>query len=471
MKRLILPILLVGALVMPFALRWWKGKQSAETPDPSVPAVVIVTPHVESIRREFAQAFSEWHKREYGTPVRVDYRNYGGASSIVQFFNASKPMFEQQGTYKVDLVWGGGDFLFDTQLKKPGYLEPAGLEEAFLKEVYPEPELGGLALYDRSKEPEWFGTALSSFGIAYNRDVLRHLGVPEPKTWKDLEDPRLRGWIVMADPTLSSSAKTAFMIVVERAMADAVAQGRTADEGWAEGMGLVRKIASNARMFTDASSSIPGAIASGDVGVGMTIDFHARSTIDAVGEARMGYIEPVNATAVNPDPVAMVRGAENKELARRFIRFLLTEEAQLLWNVPAGQPGGPKQDTLRRLPIRRSVYSQMHRFADRVNPFEAVRDFNTSNERRATFGIIGELIQMSCMDVLPDLRRTRQAILASARADELDARLGRFPFDQAEALSRMKKWRESKPVARLGLQRAWTAEFRQEYRKLREEAR
>lgn len=41
----------------------------------------------------------------------------------------------------------------------------------------------------------WFGTALSGFGFLYNRDVLRRLGVAEPKVFDDLTNPKLMGWI------------------------------------------------------------------------------------------------------------------------------------------------------------------------------------------------------------------------------------------------------------------------------------
>ena len=101
-------------------------------------------------------------------------------------------------------------------------------------------------------------------------------------------------------------------------------------------MGKVRLIASNAKTFTDASSSVPGIVASGDAGAGMVIDFYGRSQVEAVGESRMGYLEPAGATAINPDPIALVRGAEHRELAMRFIEFVLSERGQKLWNTRAG---------------------------------------------------------------------------------------------------------------------------------------
>ncbi|HTL30868.1 MAG TPA: extracellular solute-binding protein [Tepidisphaeraceae bacterium] len=467
MRRYVFIILFFVVLVSPFVLRKAVGRPAVEHTAKDEAELVIISPHVEGIRREFADAFKAWHQHHYGTPVEIDYRNYGGASEIVRFFEASKPLFRQLGTYKIDLVWGGGDYLFDQQLKKPGYLEPVAIDPAIMRKAFPKPDLGGVALYDPSNPPQWFGVVLASFGIAYNRDVCRHLGVPEPKTWKDLADARYRNWLVLADPTRSASAKQAFMTIVEYAMAQAKAAGRSEDDGWADGMGLVRQIAANARQFTDGSASIPGVISSGDAAAGMAIDFYGRSQVDAVGEARMGYVEPAGATAINPDPVAMVKGAPHREIAKHFIEFLLSEKAQKLWNTRAGAPGGPKQTSLRRLPIMPSVYEHDENFTDKVNPFTESGGFNKSNAREATFGILGELIQFSCMDLLDDLRETREAILASPISEELDKQLGRFPFNQKEALARMKAWKSSPPAERLALQRRWIDEFRQEYARLR----
>jgi hypothetical protein len=118
----------------------------------------------------------------------------------------------------------------------------------------------------------------------------------------------------------------------------------------------------------------------------------------------------------------------------------------------------------------KSVYDDPRDFTDRVNPYENSGDFNTSRDRTRTFSIIGELIQISCIDLLDELRETRAAVLASSRAKELDEKLGTFPFDQTEALRRMQLWTQSTPLERLQLQRQWTEQFRAEYASLRKSA-
>jgi hypothetical protein len=113
----------------------------------------------------------------------------------------------------------------------------------------------------------------------------------------------------------------------------------------------------------------------------------------------------------------------------------------------------------------------MSTHSDAVNPFKSASQFNKSNAREKTFGILGDMIQYSCIDLLDELRQTRALILQSPRRGELHLKLGRFPLNEAQALARAKEWKEATVPQRLALQRQWTDEFRREYAALRAEAR
>jgi ABC-type Fe3+ transport system substrate-binding protein len=468
LRRYFLVLLFVIVLVAPFAL---KAMQRAPGPaeQPDALQLVIVTPNVESIRREFADAFSAWHQAHFNRPVHLDYRLIGGASDIVRYFESSKAsLLEQQGTFRIDIAWGGGDVLFN-RLKRSGILESVRLPDDVIRFAFPRPSLNGVMLLDAA-QGTWYGTALSSFGICYNRDVCRYLGMNDPVSWNDLADPRYQRWLALADPTRSSAANAAFMTVVEKAMLDASTAGKSEDDGWAAGMGLIRQISANARLFTDAGSSVPGVVAAGDAAAGMVIDFHGRSEVDAVGEDRMGYVEPAGATTLSPDPIAVIKGAEHRELAIRFIEFVLSGPGQRLWITRAGAPGGPKLQSLRRLPVAPAVYADQRNFTDHVDPFGGNFGFTTSARRKQTFVVLARLIQLSCIDLLDELRATRQSIIQAQRPD-LDRQLGTFPFDQQEAIRRGALWDRSSPLARLELERAWKEEFRAEYRRLQDAAR
>jgi ABC-type Fe3+ transport system substrate-binding protein len=472
MKRygLILALLLV--LLVPL-IRYGQrdGPKRQRAARGAVQHLVIVTPHLEAVRRKFSTAFVAWYAQEYHQAVEVDFLNYGGGSEIVKFFQTSRATYEKLGTYEVDLVWGGSDFLFNESLEKKGYLQKANLDPTVVGAAFPQDRIGGLPLYDadRVNGPQWYGAALSSFGIMFNRDLLRDLGLPEPRTWADLADPRYRNWLVLADPTRSASAKTVLTTIVEREMLTAQQQGLPASEGWTRGMGLIRQIAANAKSFSGAANFLPTTVSSGDAAAAMSIDFYARTQIAAVEPGRVGYVEPRGATVINPEPVGIVAGAQHVELARRFIEFLLSEPAQRLWITrDVGELA------LQRLPIRRSVYEHPENFSDYSNPYLAAGDFNTDSRRTRDFGLIDELVALSCINLLAELRQTRAVILASPRARELDARLGRFPIDEAasrQAAVAYRRMQGGDPRDWLKLQNRWLELFRNEYRDLRAAAR
>jgi ABC-type Fe3+ transport system substrate-binding protein len=475
MRRSLPIILFLVVLLTPLVLSFIYGTTSQAKFDPSR-TVVIISAHPESIRREFAEAFARWHQEHFGSPAQVEFRNVGGGGEVVQYFTEAQSQFDRTHTYQIDLIWGGGDYFFENKLKyfgsganrKPGCLEAIQLPDDVMRFAFPNPTLDGVQLYD-VKDHTWYGTALASFGVCYNRDVCRVIGAIEPTQWNDLADARWNNWLVLADPTMSASAAMSFMIIVERAMIDAQQRGESVDRGWAQGMGLVRLIASNARMFTDSGSSVPGIVASGDAGAGMVIDFYGRTEVEAVGANRMAYIEPAGATAINPDPIAMVKGAPHRELAMHFIEFVLSPDGQKLWNTRAGAPGGPRQTSLRRLPIAPSIYNDPANMTDQVNPFTGTLGFATSDARRKTFPFMGVLLQVSCIDLLDELRETRLAIDKRGRADLL-ARLGMFPFDQAEAMKRASGYFSANPLQQLEMERKWEMEFKNEYAELRDEA-
>ncbi len=470
MRRVLPIILFFAVLATPFALRTLTGVASESTNKRNAITLVILTPHAESIRREFADAFAAWHREKFGQPVTIDYRPLS-ANDIVRYLRAGKEtVYAKLGTYNVDLVWGGGDYLHDVELKREGVLEPLTLPRETIERAFPKPELGGLALYDRASPPTWFGTALSSFGIVYNKDVLKHLGLPEPKRWEDLKDPRYRGWLVLTDPTRSGVARSVFMVMIERAMEDAKLIGRSEDVGWAQGMGMIRQISANARIFNDSGTAVAGWVSSGDVAAGLAIDFQARAQIESVGSERLGYVEPIGATSINPEPVAMVKGAPRRQVAQRFIEFLLSDQGQRLWITRAGAPGGPKNNSLRRLPIVPGVYANPVNFTEDVNPFGAAESFNSSASRKKTLMIIPDLIDISCISPLEELRETRARILASPHAEILDLKLGLFPMNQTQALELGKSWSTLTPLQLLEQRRKLEQQFRAEYHDLQRAA-
>ncbi len=504
-KALVFAALAV-VLGIPLALRLMSPAQAAPS---HARSVVVITPHVPQIRLEFGEAFARWHREKYGEEAFVDWRSPGaGTSELVkilesQYMSAAKAgKFDfsdpsnptaPAGTVSFDLMFGGGSFdhgrlKAGVRVTPPGADKeavlpmsvPAGFGEAEMAAWFGrdgqgkvENRIGAGQLYD--PQQFWIGTALSSFGIVYNREVLARMGVPEPRGFADLTDPRLAGLVILADPRQSGSITTAMDEVLNAAL-----WNRAAREGWLpelslafdreradrtpwekslsagtmerveaafqEGWKTLREVTANARSFAPSATRPPIDISAGEGAEGLAIDFYGRGQAQAVSgadvkNARLGYVDPEGATYIDADPASILRAGPNPELAKRFVEFCLSEEGQLLWQLPSKRDGrsadnpkdgmgramGPRMYELRRMPVRRSVIAAHgSKFVDRVDPFAIAAEHRPANWR----GAIGPMMGAFSIDNA-DLQRGAWRALNAARGDSA------FPKDRLAEMERL----------------------------------
>ncbi|MCL4740888.1 MAG: extracellular solute-binding protein [Phycisphaerales bacterium] len=447
--RAIIVLALAVILGLPLLLG---SRRDSPPPGGDALTLIVITPHVRQIQQEFADAFDRWHRREHGLPARIDYRRPGGTSEILKQLQAQFNAALASGRYDLDpegrvilhtgaitfdAMFGGGSY-DHTRLKTgdgvtitlPGATTPtpvpmsapAGFDQRTLDEWYGDNAIGSGRLYD--PDQHWLGTALSSFGIVYNRDtVQRLLGRRDLESFHDLADPRLAGWIALADPRQSGSITTTFDAILSR-------------YGWDDGWRLLRAMCANTRYFTNSSTKPPIDVSQGEAAAGLAIDFYGRTQAQVVmrpdetpDTSRVGYADPPGAVYVDADPVSILNGAPSPDLARRFVEFCLTDEAQALWNfhatsTPAGasnphgpdaRPLGPTTHELRRMPARRDFYARYpDHLIDKVNPFDIASTTPSAGWRTA----IGLMMGAFAVDNLDDIRA---AWLAMHRARDRGA--------------------------------------------------
>jgi len=411
-------LVIVALAVLIGAPLWLRPRAEAARQGAGERELIVLTPHNEQIRREFARGFDQWHRERFaGEGVIIHWNTPGGTSEIVRMlqsqYRAALERGEEPGG-DADLVFGGGSYEHE-QLKRPVSVEidgafrsttisaPIAFSRQWLDDTYGPNSIGDSRLFDLDQH--WFGNALSGFGIVYNREVLARLGVAEPTTWAHLGDPALRGWVALVNPAQSGSITTAFEAILQR-------------RGWEEGWRILRRAAANARHFSASAPKAPIEVSQGDAAMGVCIDFYGRyqsqAVADAAGRSRVGYLDPPGETSIDPDPVSMLRGAPHAETAQRFIEFLLTEPAQALWQFPARDPQpdglGPRRYELRRLPNLRSMYERhAGRMIDQVNPYEIARAVENPNRDIRAF--IAPLFAAMAMESHDELQAAWEAIV------------------------------------------------------------
>lgn len=483
----LLCLALAGVLAAPFLLR-----PQGESAPRGAPTLAIISPHNEAVRREFETAFRRWHAARFGKDVNIDWRNVGGTSEIVRYLDGEYEAVRRAGRtgIGIDLFFGGGRYDHARQAAK-GQTEPCGLRERhpewLAADILPR-TFSGEEFYDA--DDRWYGCCLTSFGICYNTDVLRALGIERaPRRWTDLADFRYFRQVALADPTKSGSIAKAFeMLIQEQMLAEFAERGQApaagADEslaaGWRRGLNVVRQIGANAKYCTDSAGKVPTDVAQGDAAAGMCIDYYGRFESETVlrneGSARMRYVTPTGGSSLSADPISMLKGAPHRELAERFIDFCLGPEGQTLWNYRVGEPGGPVRYALRRLPIRRDLYTPEHlrHMSDPdVMPYDQIAGFTYHPAWTGPlFGVIRVLIRAMCIDTHNELRAAWSSIHRAGGPESCPqamAALSALPPDAEYAAARDTASRRlGNKLDEVRLAREWVVFFRAQYRQARE---
>lgn len=511
MTARILAVLAALAVVLafPFLLKP-KASLLAKADD----TLVIISPHIEAIRYEFSRAFGEYYKAKTGRSVRIDWRLVGGTSEIAkylegEYYNAFQQAWIAQGNrwdpevsaaFKdvskdspvrqaflnsntgigIDLFFGGGAFDFINQ-SKAGRLVDSGIIQAhpeWFTDASIPATVSGEPYYDA--KGRWIGTCLSAFGICYNTDSLRRLGVDTlPASWSDLTNPKFAHQVALADPTKSGSIAKAFEMVIQQQMQEVIGSGEATEatlaEGWKRGLQLILKASANSRYFADAAGKVPTDVSLGDAAIGMCIDFYGRFQSEAVkigdGPSRLKYFTPMGGSSVGVDPIGLLRGAPNPEVAREFIAFVLSIEGQKLWNFKVGAPGGPTRYALRRLPVRKEMYAPeftAFRSDPEVFPYEEARSFMYHDTWTGSlFSALRFIIRVSCIDSHDEQAAAWQALIQANFPPEATAAfLDISAIDYATAMNKIKPaLRGSTPLKEVQLAAELGQRFRDQYRR------
>lgn len=412
MKRrvIVILVLLAGIIALPVGLRRKSETASRSQADDSL---VIITPHNESIRHEFGEAFARHWKAETGRTLHLDWRTPGGASEIRLVLDAGFSAATETGHtgIGIDVLFGGGAPDFTGQAKQ-GRLVPLEVfrrHPSWFGESATVPEsFTGEMFFPADRT--WVGACLSQFGICYNPDVLARLGLSAPETWRDLADPRYAGALALSDPTKSGSVARAFELIVQSEMQRAAREipGRDSatETGWRDGLRLIQRLAANSRYFTDSASKIPQDVGNGNAAAGMCIDFYGRSfaaELDRKGKSsRLVWIAPAGGTTLSADPVAVLKGAPHPEIAQRFVEFCLSPAGQQLWFAKPGSAGGPMRHALHRIPIRRDVFTPENAAISVLPPGNPYSDpANFTYDAALTgkaFNTLRNLVKTMCID-------------------------------------------------------------------------
>lgn len=369
------PLAILAALALAFGI----GPAHAQAPTGKV---TVSTSFPKDVTDPIKKAFEKAHP---GVTLDVQNRNTNAGVKYLE---------ETKDNNQTDLFWASAPDAFEV-------LKGKGLLQKYQPKATGIPEkVGAFPIND--PDGYYFGFAASGYGIMWNERYAKANNLPEPKEWSDLAKPVYYDHVSIATPSRSGTTHLTI---------ETILQG----EGWEQGWRTIKEMAGNFRNVTERSFGVPEAVNSGEVGVGIVIDFFAFSAQASGFPVKFVY---PTVTTIVPANVAIVANAPNKAGAEAFIEFLLSPEGQEVLLEPS----------IRRLPINPAVYEKAP--ADYPNPFKDPSlgarvkfDVTISEKRTAVVdALFDQLITFQLDDLKSATKAVHEAEAALAQKDNAEAR-------------------------------------------------
>ncbi|HEX3177274.1 MAG TPA: extracellular solute-binding protein [Methylomirabilota bacterium] len=296
-------VAVVMLAVLVASLATWPAAAQA----PIESELTLITPVSKFIHDAALKAFAEYAREKWGTAVKV---NAIPAGTPVAYGR----IVEWKGKPEADIFWGGESALFE-KLAEQKLLQKLEISREAWESIpvsigKPKP----IPLKDR--DGFWVGTALEPYGIVYHPKKIQRLGLPEPREWDDLLNPKLKGEVAQCAPTRSSSSNATYEVMLSM-------------HGEEKGWDWLKKLADNTGHFTARSRDVPTVVAKGEYSAGFAVPSYMAFEEKLAG-FDIKYVAPKN-SFVTPEPMAVLAGARNPRAARAFVEFLLTERGQRIF--------------------------------------------------------------------------------------------------------------------------------------------
>ncbi len=213
-------------------------------------------------------------------------------------------MLAEKDNPQADCIWGWAVTNTEQFIPK-GMLEPykaKGVEKLEKRFVHPKNYYAGIDMY------------IAAFCV--NTKVLKEKGLPMPKGWNDLLNPKFKGLIAMPNPAASG---TGFLQVAS------ILQMYKAKEGKEDGWEFLKKFDQNGVQYIKSGSRPAKMTAQGEFAVGCSFDF-------VVGEQKkqgfpVEFVFPVEGAGYEVEANALLKGAKNPKAAKKFLDWAISPNA------------------------------------------------------------------------------------------------------------------------------------------------
>jgi iron(III) transport system substrate-binding protein len=250
-----------------------------------------------SVQADWCNMMATVYSRTTGTKVNMSMK--GSGEALAQ-------LIAEKDNPKTDIWFGGtGD----------PHLQAA---EQGLTLEYKSPLLPQLYPWARKQAEDakyrTVGVYLGPVGFGFNTELLARKKAQAPKSWADLLKPEYKGEVQMANPASSGTAYTILAGLVQLMGEDAA-------------FDYLKKLNKNVTQYTRSGQAQARSVGKGEVGIGVSFIFGFENE-RITNKFPVQSVAPCEGTGYEIGGIALVKGARNKEAARRYYDWLMSPEGQ-----------------------------------------------------------------------------------------------------------------------------------------------
>ncbi len=192
------------------------------------------------------------------------------------------------------------------------------MDQRILELLEPYKVKGGDKLGEQFKaaDDKWFAVTGYMAAFCANNERIKEKGLPMPKDWNDLLDPKFKGEVVMPNPV---SSGTGYLQIV------GILQKMGNEAGWK----FLKELDANVAQYIKSGSRPCKAARAGEYAVGASLAFAA---IQAVEEGfPVTMVIPAGGAGYELEASGLMASSKNKDDAKKFLDWTLSAGASKLY--------------------------------------------------------------------------------------------------------------------------------------------
>lgn len=270
----------------------FSGACGTGTGQPGKTQLLIYSPHGPELLKEMKTRF------EKANPgIEIQFLDIASQEILNR-------LSQERANPQADVWWGASSLTYAIGAED-GLLEP--YKPTWAASVDPEAH---------DPQDRWYATYQTPEVIVYNHDLVKEADVA--KDWDDLLDERWRGHILIRQPLQSDTMRTIFGAIILRSW-------QASGNGPQGGYDWLKKLDANTKDYVTDGTQLMQKIGRGEGWLSIwnmpDVVLHQRKNLP------LSFLFPKSGTPIVTDGIAIVKGTQHGEAARKFYEFVTTPDS------------------------------------------------------------------------------------------------------------------------------------------------